>query len=648
MNADPQLSLFRLSEKGRKTPNPAVGEKMLDALFQPFRIGEMEVRNRIVMPPMVTFLANEAGAVTQRMIDYYTERARGGVGLIIIESAYVQEKDRDFGRLGIENPQLQVGLSELAESIQEQKAKVLLQINNRGSALAIHKGKGPDELTPEEIETIIEAFSSAAWRAQRAGFNGVEIHGANIYLIAQFLSPRTNHRQDEYGGDPERRMKFARDILLRVRQKVGEAFVVTVRMVGSEYAEGGLTLQDAQLFARRMEEAGAAALHVSANSPLAPYWHTPPMAVPRGCHVELAAGVKKAVQIPVIAVGRINDPVLADEIIAAGKADLVAMGRALIADPYLPRKAREGKLEEIRKCLACNFCRQRVIVMNRTLRCAVNPQAGQERERRILPASAPRKILIVGGGPAGLEAARVLALRGHRPALYEKRAELGGQLNLAAIPPHKEEIRNILDYLVFQVKKLNVRLHLNCEATGETVSREDPDVILLAAGALPLLPSIPGLTEEKLFTVEEALRGRRSLGKKVLVVGGGMVGCEVSEFLASQGKEVTIVEILPEVAATMEGHNRWLLLERLNKLSVQIFTKSEVRSLQGNQAVICRAGKNFEMETDGIVPAMGSRANRSLSVFESCGLPCYTIGDAVETRDIAAAVHEGFRAAMEI
>jgi pyruvate/2-oxoglutarate dehydrogenase complex dihydrolipoamide dehydrogenase (E3) component len=232
-------------------------------------------------------------------------------------------------------------------------------------------------------------------------------------------------------------------------------------------------------------------------------------------------------------------------------------------------------------------------------------------------------------------------------ALYEKNTELGGQLNLAAIPPHKEEIRNVIDYLVFQVKKLNVHLYLNSEATGETVSGEDPDVILVATGALPVVPAVPGLTGEKLFSVEEALRGGRSLGKKVLVIGGGMVGCEVSEFLAGQGREVVIVEILPEVASTMEGHNRRLLLERLNKLSVQIFTRSELLSLQGNRAVISKAGENLEVETDAVVAALGSRANRSCAPFESCGLPVHMIGDAVETRDIAAAVHEGFRAAME-
>jgi len=620
---------------------------MLDALFQPFVIGHTEVRNRIVMPPMVSFLANESGAVTQRMIDYYTERATGGVGLIIIESAYVQDKDREFGRLGIENPQLIVGLNELAESIQEHGAKVFLQINNRGSVLDIHKGKGVNELTSKEIDAITEAFSVAALQAQRAGFDGVEIHGANVYLINQFLSPLTNLRQDEYGGDQERRTKLAKDILLRVRQKVGKTFTISYRINGSELTEGGITLESAQFIARKLEKAGVDALHISASGPNVRYWHVPPMAIPRGCHVPLAEGIKAVVSIPVIAVGRINDPVLANEIVASGKADLVAMGRALIADPDLPRKAMEGKLEEVRKCIACNFCIQRNALC-RTRRCTVNAQAGQERNRRIIPALISRKVMVVGGGPAGMEASRILALRGHRVVLYEKGAQLGGQVNSAVIPPHKEELRNVLDYLIFQLKKLNISIHLNHEVNRKTVNKENPDVIVLAAGALPILPQIPGLTQEMVFSPEEVLLRKRSLGEKILVIGGGMVGCEVAEFLASQGKKVTIVEILSDVAATMEGNSKRLLLERLDKLTVKILTRSKVIHFQGSRVVIRKPEKIIDLEMDGVIAALGSHANRSCDELEICGRPLYTVGDAVKTRDITAAIHEGFRAAMEI
>jgi len=621
---------------------------MLKALFKPFRLGQVEIRNRIVMPPMVTFLANEYGAVTQRMIDYYAERARGGVGLIIIESAYVLEEDRDFGRLGIENPQLQVGLSELAEFIQEQGARAFLQLNHRGSVLSIHKGKGPDELSLEEIERIIEAFSMAALRAQKAGFDGVEIHGANVYLITQFLSPLTNHRKDRYGQGLEGRLNFPTDILLRVRKKVGADFPVTFRMVGHQYADGGLVLEDAKVIAQRMEEAGASALHVVAGSPPAPYWHTPPMAVPRGCHAQLAAEIKKVVRIPVIAVGRINDPLLANEILEEGKADLIAMGRGLIADPYLPLKAKEGRLEDIRKCVACNYCRKRIIQFNRTIRCAVNAEAGRERDSRVSPSPKPKKVLVIGGGPGGMEAARVLALRGNRVILHEKEPKLGGQINLALIPPHKEELRNILDYLVSQLQKLNVEVHLQSEVTEKTIEEIRPEAVILAVGGLPFMPEIPGLDRKMAFTPEEALKGDRSLGKRIIVLGGGMVGCEVAEYLASKGKEVTLVEKLPEIASGMEDYTKRLLLQRLNQLSVQMHVESEVASFRANKATIHKRGEAIQVTADGMVAALGAKPNSSVTELSSGGHAFYPIGDCQEVRDIAAAIQEGFRVAMQI
>lgn len=622
---------------------------MLSELFKPCRVGKVELRNRLVMAPMVTFLANENGGVTQRMIDYYAARARGGVGLIILESAYVTEKDRDLGRLGVENPQLQPGLSELAEAIQEHGAKAFLQLNHRGSVLAIRKGKGPDDLTREEIEEIVEAFARASLRAQKAGFDGVEIHGANVYFITQFLSPLTNHRQDEYGRDLEGRLKFLLEILRRMRSYVGGDYPIVVRMVAHQYAPGGLTLEETRVIARRLEENGADSLHVLAGSPLTPYLHTPPMAIPRGCHVHLAAELKKEVRIPIMAVGRINDPVLADQILREGKADLIAMGRPLLADPDLPRKAEAGRLGEIRKCLACNYCRMRIVTLNRAIRCAVNAAAGRERDAAVSPGAQPKKVMVIGGGPGGMEAARVLALRGHRVTLYEKEKELGGQLNLAVIPPYKEEIRNLLDYLSRQMEALKIDVRAGCEVTREMVAREDPQAVILAAGGEFPVPEIPGLSPERIFTPAEALQAARPMGEKMLIIGGGMVACEVAEFLASRGKKVSLVVRRTEIARDVEGHTRTLLLERLDKLGVAVLTGAKILSFEGRRATLQKGEGTMTLEADGVVPALGVEPETSLlHHLRASGRTFFAVGDCVQARDIASAIHEAFWAGMGV
>jgi 2,4-dienoyl-CoA reductase-like NADH-dependent reductase (Old Yellow Enzyme family)/thioredoxin reductase len=623
---------------------------MFSQLFKPFRLGTLEIKNRIVMPAMVTLLANENGGVTERMIDYYRERARGGVGLIIVESAYVKEEDRDRGRLGIENPQLQVGLSELSETIQEDGARAFLQLNHRGAALSIRRGRGPDELNLEEIEVLIEAFAKAAKRAQEAGFDGVEIHGANNYLINQFLSPLTNHRDDSYGKTFEGRLKLPLKLIKRIREEVGNSFPVIFRMVGHQYSENGLRLEDTQKIAKIMEKTGVNILHVIAGGPGAPYWHCPPMAIERGCHAHLSEAIKKSVKIPVIAVGRINDPILAESILVEGKADLVAMGRALIADPYLPTKAKSGKVGEIRKCLACNYCRKRVVQFNRTIRCAINAEAGREKENRIYPSRSRKKVMVIGGGPAGMEAARILSLRGHQVSLYEKEVDLGGQVNLASIPPYKEEIRNIIDFLVNQIGKMPIAISIQKEVRLDTIMRENPDVIVLAIGSLPVIPKILGGKRETIFTPSEILRAQCTIGDKILIIGGGMVGCEVAEFLATGGTKVTIVDMLPEVANGVEFHTRSLLLERLNKLQIEIVTCGSVERVEGKSAFIVKEnGEKMVVEVDGIVTAQGSEENHSLDdIIMLSRKPFSRVGENIMVSDIATAIREGFRIGRQI
>ncbi len=407
-------------------------------LLEPVKIGAMELRNRIVMPPMCTNFASETGAVTQRLIDYYVERARGGVGLVTVEATCV---DSPVGRLSplqlcVDDDKFIGGLNDLVEAIQEKGAKISLQLHHAGrqTTLAVTGGAQPVSasetvykdvkaraLPAEGIECVVGRFGESAKRAKAAGFDAVEIHGAHGYLIAQFLSPYVNKRIDEYGGDPEKRMRFVLEVLEETRKRVGLDFPIIFRLSGEEFVEDGLTLKEAKGIAQRLERAGVDALHVTAGVG-GTIWPVQPMAVPRGCLVHLAEGIKEVVGIPVIAVGRINNPTLAEEILRDGRADLVSMGRALIADPELPRKVAEGRLDDIRMCTAClRGCSERFNAYLR-ISCTVNPAVGREKEYMVKPADKPKKVLVVGGGAAGLEAARVAALRGHEVTLYEKEA----------------------------------------------------------------------------------------------------------------------------------------------------------------------------------------------------------------------------------
>ncbi|SHF93053.1 2,4-dienoyl-CoA reductase [Caldanaerobius fijiensis DSM 17918] len=641
-----------------------------DKLLEPIQIGTMKLRNRIVMPPMVTNYAADDGAVTERFKAYHETRAKGGVGLIIVEATYVHPSGKGFkNELGIYKDELISGLKELTETVHRHGAKIAVQLYHGGrqttskvtgmsivapSAIPCPvKQEMPKELSVDEIKELVEAFGQAARRAKEAGFDAVEIHGAHGYLLNEFLSPYSNKRTDEYGGTFENRMRFPLEVVKRVREEVGTDFPVIYRMSAEEYVTGGLTIEDTKIFAQKLVEARIDALHISGGVYESAAMIIQPAAIPQGCFVENAAAIKKAInsKVPVIVVGRIKDPVMAEQIIREGKADLVSMGRALLADPELPKKISEGKVQEIRKCIGCNQgCIDRLF-QDIDITCMINPLTGHETEIDLqTPAKNKKKVLVIGGGPGGLEAARVAALRGHEVILCEKQGELGGQLRIAAVPPHKEEINDLTNYLISQVEKSGVRIIKGKEADTKMIREIKADAVIVATGSEPIIPEIPGIDQKNVVTAHDVLSGSASVGEKVVVVGGGLVGCETAEFLADQGKQVTLIEMLDDIAVDVGSLTRGLLLNRMVEKKITMLTKSKVREILTNGVIIEKEDRTEEITgIDTVVIAVGSRPkNELLKSIEGEGIPVYAIGDCIKARKIIDAVHEAFRIAYNL
>lgn len=627
-------------------------------LLRPFAVKGMELPNRLVMPPMVTNFASEEGAVTKEMIKYYTERAKGGVGLIIIEMTYPHPTGKAFScMLGVHHDKFIPGLNELAETIKIYGACVALQIGHAGRqtsreicghsimAPSVIPVKGmeeiPKEMSMEEIQQIIHAFGAAALRAKRAGFDAVELHGTHGYLVNQFLSPYTNKRTDNYGGNFENRLGFPIEVIQEVRSKVGENYPLIFRLCANEYLEDaeGITLDLAKKIAPRLVEAGIDILHITGGIGETGDHLIQPLYYDHCYNVYLAEGIKQAVGItPVIAAGSIIDPHMADQILEQGKADLIAAGRGLIADPMFPKKAQEQRAHEIRRCIRCNECSGRLRSGYR-ISCAVNPLVGREAESELRPATKLKRILVAGAGPAGMEAARLLSLRGHEVTLCEKSDSFGGLVRIAAVPSWKKDLTALIDWLTFQLEQSHVAVHLEVEVTPEYIEKFDPDVLVVSTGSTALRPKIPGI--ESALTALDVLKGA-AVGDHVIVCGGGLVGCETAWYLAEQNKRLTIVEVLDEIAMDMEARSKMAILRKLGEHNVDVMCNTRVEKIVPGEGIvgIDQRWNEKEIKGDAVVLAMGFDPNRSLYDLGEKAYEVYLIGDAKKPRHIMDAIRE--------
>lgn len=641
----------------------------LNRLLSPMKIKNLELANRIVMPPMGTNLGNPDGTVSEANLAYLRRRAGSGVGLIITEISAVHPSGMAINsELGSYEDRFIPGLKKVAAAVHAGGGKVALQLHHAGrESLYLLKagraiapspirslvfGMTPREMTVDEIREIIAAFGAAAFRAVEAGFDAVEVHGAHGYLLTQFLSALSNQRTDEYGGDLFGRSRFMIEILREVRKRVGPDFPISLRISAEEFIKGGYTVDDLKPLLPKWVEAGADVIHASLGTHGSPGGITsaPPEYEP-GFNLWRAREIKKTVGVPVIAVGRFIGPVLADEAIARGDADLVAFGRQFLADPDFILKAREGRPGDIRKCIACNQgCIERLILGEGNIRCAINPETGQETLYPKGPAAVPRKVWVIGGGPAGLTAACEAARLGHRVELFEKEETCGGQLRFAGKPPFKAVYEEWGAWLSAQAEKMGVRIHLNKEVTRQMIREEKPEAVILAGGGDKIIPDIPGIHLPHVCDAWQMLGGKVDPKEEALVIGGGLIGMETADFLARKGTRVILVEALKRSPVLKITSHGYMLHTRLREAGCRLLFNTTIKRIDPSSVTLTGEGGEEVLSPVGqVVIAVGLESREGLrKVLEEEGIRHFVVGDASSPRRIIEATEEGARAAWSL
>lgn len=667
---------------------------MKDLLFEPITINQLEVKNRIYMPAMHLNMADNF-MVTDRLIDFYAERARGGAGMIVVGFATVDELSGNFFNIGAHKDEYIPGLTRLAAAINDNGSRSVVQINHAGrynasfflngekpvapSAIASRMTREtPRALTIDEIREVVDHFAQAALRVKKAGFSAVEILSGTGYLISEFLSPLTNQRDDEYGGTFDNRMRFGLEVMKAIRQVVGDDYPVIVRMNGNDFMPEGQGRKDLQAYARALvEQTGVDALCINVG------WHEARVpqivtSVPRGVFAYLSRGIKELVNVPVIASHRINDPLTAREMIGDGMCDMVAMGRSLIADPFLPEKARTGRDDEIVHCVACAQGCFDNLFKGKAVECLCNPKAGREKQTLVDKTSDPKKIMVIGGGAAGMSAALAAAEKGHSVTLYEKGDRLGGQLYLAAAPPGREEFATLAKDLEKQVAISPVTVCLKQEVDEALIDSQRPDAVIVATGAVPLSLPIPGADQPHVVQAWDVLQNKVHVGRKVVIIGGGAVGVETALYLAEKGtlsgdavkfllvnraeapetlyelaingtKDVLLIEMLDKIGKDIGKSTKWTMFQELDRSKVKRKTVTKAVEVTAKGIIVEGPEGKHELEADTVVIAAGSKSCNPFSdLLTRKGIDCNVVGDARQVAQAIDAIHQGFDAGQAI